>query len=101
MVDLETSLGKQVIDIDMLANTMREKDHKGTDLISSQSVENCVKSVGIKLDKQVMQRWIKAADGTGKGTCKISLLIDIMRKATNPLNDVVVLEGQIQIRIAS
>ena len=93
IVDLEKSLGKQVIDIDMLSNTLREKDHKGTDQISSQVVDKALKSVGIELDKLVMQRWIKAAGGTGAGTCKISLLIEIMRKATSPLNDVVVLGG--------
>ena len=78
----------------MLANTMREKDPNGTDHIPSIVVENCVKAVGIKLDKMVMQKWIKTADPTGKGFCTISRLIEIMRKATNPLNDVVVIGGQ-------
>ena len=77
----------------MLSNTLREKDHSGNDQISPQSVEKVVKSVGIKLDKLVMQRWIKAAGGTGAGACTISHLIEIMRKATSPLNEVAILGG--------
>ena len=93
IIDLEKNLGKQVVDIDMLANTLREKDHNGTDQISVQVVEKVVKMVGIKLDSIVMQRWLKVAGGPVAGTCTISHLIEIMRKATNPLNDAKNLEG--------
>ena len=77
----------------MLANTLREKDHNGTDQISVHVVEKVVKMVGIKLDSLVMQRWLKAAGGPAVGSCTISHLIEIMRKATNPLNDAKNLEG--------
>ena len=93
IIDLEKNLGKQVIDLDMLANTLREKDHNGTDQISAQVVDKVVKMVGIKLDSIVMQRWLKSASGPVAGTCTISHLIEIMRKATNPLNEVKNLEG--------
>ena len=93
IADLEKNLGKQVVDIDMLANTLREKDRNGTDQIPAQVVDKVVKSVGITLDNLVMQRWLKAAGGKVAGTCTISLLIEIMRKATNPLNETKNFEG--------
>ena len=41
--DLEKGLGKQVLDIEMLANLLREKNKSGTDDIASQIVETCAR----------------------------------------------------------
>ena len=41
--DLEKGLGKQVLDIEMLANLLREKNKSGTDDIAGQIVETCAR----------------------------------------------------------
>ena len=43
MQDLEKGLGKQVLDIEMLANLLREKNKSGTDDIAGQIVETCAR----------------------------------------------------------
>ena len=95
VLDLGKTIGKQVLDLDLLLSTMREKDPNETDQISVKTVQEIIQNIGIQLDPHVIQRWIKAATVTAdKDSCNISHLIDIMKRANNPLNDIARVKGQ-------
>ena len=87
IAEMQSSLGIQVIDMDLLSNTMKEKDPKGTDVIASTVVETIVSSIGIKLEPSLLQKWIQAAGTSLPGTCSISHLLDMMKKASSPLGE--------------
>ena len=82
--DIRQSLGRQIIDVDVIANTLNDLDTDNEDQISFKKVESVLKSVNINIDKAVMDRWMNAARTIGS-SCAISRLIQILHKAANPV----------------
>ena len=50
---------------------MRSKDHYGNDQLSGQQVQDSLRRLGIKIDKSVLTKWMKAADMIGRGIYSI------------------------------
>ena len=86
--DLQKTLGKQIIDVDMLENTMRELDKKGDDQITFAQVESVLHKYSLNVDKMVLTRWMKAARTTGVSSCSILKFIQMLRAATNPIHNI-------------
>ena len=93
--DLRQSLGKQIVDMDILANTMKELDKTGDDQITFDQVESVLRTVNIQLDKMVMTRWMTAARTSGVTSCSTAKLVIILHKAANPVNQTQLKEGNI------
>ena len=86
--DLRRTLGKQVVDVDILATTMKELDKTGDDQITFDQVESVLRTLCIQLDKMVMTRWMKAARTAGPTFCSIARLVNLLSKAANPVHKI-------------
>ena len=86
--DLQKTLGKQIIDVDMLENTMRELDKKGDDQITFAQVESILHNSCIQVDKMALINWMEAASSTGVSSCSILKFIQMLRAATNPIHNI-------------
>ena len=84
--DLRRSLGKQIIDVDITANMMKNLDRTAEDQLTFDQVESVLDTVNIKLDKMVMTRWMKAARTAAVSSCSITRLVQILHKAANPVH---------------
>lgn len=85
--DLRQSLGKRIVDVDILENAMRELDKTKDDQITFGQVESVLHKAGIQLDQITLTRWMEASRTTRTTwvtSCSISKLIQILQKSTNP-----------------
>ena len=60
---------------------MRSKDHYGNDQLSGQQVQDSLRQAGIKLDRSLVSRMMKAADIIGRGIYSIPGLMDLITRA--------------------
>ena len=65
LYNLQKTLGKQIIDVDMLENAIRELDKKGDDQITFSQVESVLHKTSIQVDKMVLTNWMKTSRTTG------------------------------------
>ena len=84
--DLRRSLGKQIVDVDIVTNMMKTLDNTGEDQLTFDQVESVLDNVNIKLDKMVMTRWMKASRTAAVSSCSITRLVQILHKAANPVH---------------
>ena len=82
--DIRHSLGKQIIDVDVIANTMNDFDMENEEQITFKQVESVLEDLDIKMDKLVLERWMNASRTIGT-YCSISRLVQILHKAVNPV----------------
>ena len=87
--DLSQNLRKQVIDVDILENSLKEQDKTGDDQITFDQVESVLSTFHIQLDRMVMIRWMKAARTAGLSSCSIASLVAIISKAVNPIHKMI------------
>ena len=87
LLDLQVNIGKQIIDVEILENTMRELDKNGENQIQFAQVESILQKSNLKLDEKIITAWMKAAQTTGVGSCSISKLSEIIQTATNPTQE--------------
>lgn len=81
ITDLAQALGDQFRQVERLAEVMRGKDHYGNDQLSGQQIQDSLRQVGIRIDKTVLNKWIKSADMIGKGIFSIPVLLETMTNA--------------------
>ena len=62
---------------------MRSKDHYGNDQLSGQQVQDCLRQLGLRLDRAVLGRWMKSADLIGRGIFSIPVLLDSITRAAS------------------
>ena len=86
--DLQKGLSKQIIDVDMLENIMRELDKKGNDQITFSQVESVIHNSCIQVDKMVLTNWMKAARTTGVSSCSILKFIWMLQAATSSIHNI-------------
>ena len=60
---------------------MRSKDHYGNDQLSGQQVQDSLRQAGVKLDRGLVSRMMKAADIIGRGIYSIPGLMDLITRA--------------------
>ena len=60
---------------------MRSKDHYGNDQLSGQQVQDSLRQAGVKLDRGLVSRMMKAADIIGRGIYSIPGLMDLVTRA--------------------
>ena len=83
---LQNIVGKNVVDVEMLANLLSEKDHNSLGRLHASHVSDCMKTIGIELDKTLLGRIIKFTE-VKRGVCSISQLVDLVGSASAPIND--------------
>ena len=84
--DLQTFLTKKVIDIEMVANLLIEKDSSYTNQVPSRELEGVLKVVGVNLEKPLLDRMIKLAE-VKKNHCSIQRIINLVKHGSNPVED--------------
>ena len=84
---LQKTLGKQIIDVDMLENAMRELDKKGDDQITFSELESVLHEFSIQVDKMVRTNWMEASRTTRVSSCSILKFIKMLRAATSPIHN--------------
>ena len=62
---------------------MRSKDHYGNDQLSGQQVQDCLRQLGLRLDRALLGRWMKSADLIGRGIFSIPVLLDSITRAAS------------------
>ena len=75
------------VNIEQLATIMRDKDQYGNDQLNGQQVGTSLRLVGIIMDREIMGRWMRAADINGKGLYSISVLLHILKKSFKKLDE--------------
>ena len=60
---------------------MRSKDHYGNDQLSGQQVQDSLRQAGVKLDRGLVSRMMRAADIIGRGIYSIPALVDLVTRA--------------------
>ena len=86
VTDLSRALEGTAVEVERLAEVMRRKDHYGNDQLSGQQVQDSLRSLSLRLDKSLVNRWMKAADMIGRGIYSIPVLLDILKLAINNNN---------------
>ena len=81
--DLQNVISKKVVDLEMMANFLVEKDNTSSNQISTRDIEGCLKTVGLELDKSMMSRLVKLTE-TKRNHCSIPHIIKIIKNGTNP-----------------
>ena len=81
VAEMSRALEKTTVDVERLAEVMRSKDHYGNDQLSGQQVQDSLR--GLRLDKSLVNRLMKAADMIGRGIYSIPVILDIMKLAIN------------------
>ena len=83
---IQNIVGKNVVDVEMLANLLSEKDHNSLGRLHASHVSDCMKTIGIELDKTLLGRITKFTE-VKRGVCSISQLVDLVRSASAPADD--------------
>ena len=83
---LRNIIGKTVVDVEMLANILSEKDHNSLGRIHASHVGDCMKTIGIELDKTLLGRINKFTE-VKRGVCSISQLVELVGSASTPVNE--------------
>ena len=83
---LQNIVGKNVVDVEMLANLLSEKDHNSLGRLHASHVGDCMKTIGIELDKALLGRITKFTE-VKRGVCSISQLVELVGSASTPVND--------------
>ena len=86
IVDLQNFLTKKVIDIEMVANLLIEKDSSYSNQVPSREVEGVLKVVGVNLEKPLLDRMIKLAE-VKKNHCSIQRIINLVKHGSNPVEE--------------
>ena len=81
--DLQNIISKKVVDLELMANLLVEKDSTSSNQISTRDIEGCFKTVGLEMDKSVLGRLVKLTE-TKKNHCSIPRIIEMIKKGTNP-----------------
>ena len=93
--DIQDNIDKQIIDVDMMENNMKEMNQDNDDLIQLEDAEYIIQQQSsIRLEKHVISKWIEAAQMTAGKSCSITKLIKILRKATEPIYTLSVEKGK-------
>ena len=95
MHDIQDTIDKQIIDVDMMENNMKEMNQDNGDLIQLEDAEYIIQQQSsIRLEKHVISKWIEAAQMTAGKSCSITKLIKILREATEPIYTLSVEKGK-------
>ena len=81
--DLQNIISKKVVDLEMMANLLVEKDNTSSNQISTRDIEGCFKTVGLELDKSVLTRLVKLTE-IKRNHCSIPRIVEMIKKGTNP-----------------
>ena len=81
--DLQNIISKKVVDLEMMANLLVEKDNTSSNQISTRDIEGCFKTVGLELDKSVLARLVKLTE-IKRNHCSIPRIVEMIKKGTNP-----------------
>ena len=81
--DLQNIISKKVVDLEMMANLLVEKDNTSSNQISARDIEGCFKTVGLEMDKSVLTRLVKLTE-TKRNHCSIPHIIRLIKNGTNP-----------------
>ena len=79
-------LGKKVVDVELLANLLSERNSNSSGRIQASHVSECFKAVGMELDIALLGRITKFTE-IKRGSCSISKLVNLVKAASNPMND--------------
>ena len=63
--------------MDKLGSIMRSKDHYRNEQLSGQQIEVSLRAADITHDREMVMRWMRAADVVGRGIYSIPVLLDI------------------------
>ena len=94
---IQLLLGKKVVDVELLANLLSEKNSNSTGRIQASHVSDCLKKVGIDLDKTLLGKITKFTE-VKRGSCSISQLVELVKAASNPMNEEGGQKGSCEIR---
>ena len=83
--DLRRGLGRQIVDVDIIANAMKEADISGDGQLTSGQVEDVLTETNIKIDRTVLKRWMKFARQNGLTTISIAKLLHLLQRSVNPM----------------
>ena len=84
--DLQNLISKKVVDLEMMATLLVEKDSTSSNQISARDIEGCFKTVGLEIDKSVLTRLVKLT-GTKRNQCSIPQIIKLIKTAINPVDN--------------
>ena len=76
---------KKVVDVEMLANLLSEKDSNSLGRVPASHVGDCMKAVGLEVDKTLLGGITKFTE-VKRGSCSVSQLVNLVRDASNPIN---------------
>ena len=82
--DLQKGLGKEILDVDMLENAMRELDKKGDYIFRGRI---CSPGVQYPYGKMVRFNWMEPARTTRVSSCSILKFIKMLRAPTGPIHN--------------
>ena len=83
--DLRRGLGRQIVDVDIIANAMKEADVSGDGQLTSEQVEDVLTETNIKIDRTVLKRWMNFARQNGLTTISIAKLLHLLQRSVNPM----------------
>ena len=87
-----TKLGKKVVDVELFANLLSERNSNSSGRIQASHVSECFKTVGIELETSLLGKITKFTE-IKRGSCSISKLVNLVKAASNPINDEGVQKG--------